>query len=72
MNFSGLVLHGLKGLAVLGESVWVRMAMVCALGLVLGIVCVLVGWGLGLGGMAQPGWWMPAGVLLALLGRPAP
>jgi hypothetical protein len=65
MNFTGLTLHGFRGLMVFSESVLVRVGMACAVVAVLAIIGVIMAMGLKAFGYATPGWFSVAlGILL--------
>lgn len=56
MNFVGLVLHGVKGLMVFAEEVFVRVGIFCAGVAFLSILLMPIPIALKLAGLASPGW----------------
>jgi hypothetical protein len=68
MNFSGLVLHGLRALMVFAEDVLVRVGLVCGLVAALSLLAIVLTVALKLVGFASPGWFSVAlGILLLVL-----
>lgn len=65
MNFTGLALHGFKGLMVFAEDVLVRVGIACTIVAVLSVVASIAAITLKLLGFATPGWFSVAlGILL--------
>jgi hypothetical protein len=56
MNFVGLVLHGVKGLMVFAEEVFVRVGIFCAAVAFLSILLMPIPLALKFAGLASPGW----------------
>ena len=65
MNFTGLALHGFKGLMVFAEDVLVRVGIACAIVAALSVIGSIAAIALKLSGFATPGWFSVAlGILL--------
>jgi polyisoprenyl-phosphate glycosyltransferase len=68
MNFSGLVLHGVRALMVFSEDVLVRVCVLCAAVAASAVVMIALAVALKAVGFATPGWFSVAlGILLLVL-----
>lgn len=68
MNFSGLVLHGVRAFMVFAEDVLVRVVIACALVAALSVVAIVLSVILKFVGFATPGWFsIVLGILVLVL-----